>query len=353
MNPKIKRYILILIALCNFGFVKGENLQVSDTVTVRKIWDKEIHQAFTDLIRFNGAFYCSFREGKNHVGAENNGKVRILRSKDGNDWQSVALLELNGLDLRDPKLSITPDKRLMITLAGAVFENGLAKVLVPMSSFSDKSGRNFTLPVKVALDPAIKPSQDWIWRVTWHNNIGYGINYQLKENARDRSTLKKDAWVLYLMKTTDGKNFENISKLEVDDLPNESTIRFDKNGKMYVLIRREAGDKMGVMAESNSPYKEWNYTPTTFRLGGPNFVFLNNKKLLVGTRMFDPEASMGIYATDLGGNVIKTLKLPSGGDNSYPGMVVYKNKLWVSYYSSHEGKTSIYLAKIPLDSLLN
>ena len=351
MNSTIKRYILILIALCIFGFVKAENLQVRDTVTVRKIWDKEIHQAFTDLIRFNGAFYCSFREGKNHVGAENNGKVRILRSKDGNDWQSVALLELNGLDLRDPKLSITPDKRLMITLAGAVFENGLAKVLVPMSSFSDKNGRNFTLPVKVSLDPAIKPSQDWIWRVTWHNNIGYGINYQLRENARDRSTLKKDAWVLYLMKTTDGINFENISKLEVGDLPNESTIRFDKTGKMYVLIRREAGDKMGVMAESNSPYKEWRYTPLTFKLGGPNFIFLNNKMLLIGTRMFDPEVSMGIYITTLKGSVINTLKLPSGGDTSYPGMVVFKNHLWVSYYSSHQGKTSIYLAKIPLGNL--
>lgn len=99
------------------------------------------YQAFTDLIWFNDAFYCSFREAKNYVGAENNGKVRILRSKDGNDCQSVALLELNGSDLPDPKLSIALDKRLMIALAGTVFENGLAKVQVPMSSFSDKIGR--------------------------------------------------------------------------------------------------------------------------------------------------------------------------------------------------------------------
>jgi hypothetical protein len=69
--------------------------------------------------------------------------------------------------------------------------------------------------------------------------------------------------------------------------------------------------------------------------------------------MFHPEASMGFYTTDLKGSVINSLKLPSGGDTSYPGMLVYKNKLWVSYYSSHQGKTSIYLAKIPLGSLLN
>ena len=40
------------------------------------------------------------------------------------------------------------------------------------------------------------------------------------------------------------------------------------------------------------------------------------------------------------------LRLPSGGDCSYPGMVEHDGLLWMSYYSSHEGKTSIYLARI-------
>jgi len=42
------------------------------------------------------------------------------------------------------------------------------------------------------------------------------------------------------------------------------------------------------------------------------------------------------------------LELPSGGDNSYPGMVFNEDDglLWMSYYSGHEGKVSIYLAKI-------
>ncbi|OQB35591.1 MAG: hypothetical protein BWY09_02248 [Candidatus Hydrogenedentes bacterium ADurb.Bin179] len=42
------------------------------------------------------------------------------------------------------------------------------------------------------------------------------------------------------------------------------------------------------------------------------------------------------------------LELPSGGDTSYPGLVWYDGLLWVSYYASHEGKTSIYLAKVKL-----
>ena len=42
------------------------------------------------------------------------------------------------------------------------------------------------------------------------------------------------------------------------------------------------------------------------------------------------------------------LILPSGGDCSYPGMVWHKNLLWLSYYSSREGATDIYLAKVRL-----
>jgi hypothetical protein len=39
-------------------------------------------------------------------------------------------------------------------------------------------------------------------------------------------------------------------------------------------------------------------------------------------------------------------KLPSGGDTSYAGLVWHDGVLWVSYYSSHEGKSAVYLAKV-------
>jgi hypothetical protein len=47
-------------------------------------------------------------------------------------------------------------------------------------------------------------------------------------------------------------------------------------------------------------------------------------------------------------SVTPELILPSGGDCSYAGMAVQGDLLWVSHYSSHEGKTSIYLAKVRL-----
>ena len=43
------------------------------------------------------------------------------------------------------------------------------------------------------------------------------------------------------------------------------------------------------------------------------------------------------------------LPLPSGGDSSYAGLAWHDRRLWVSYYSSHEKKTSIYLDTVAID----
>src|SRR5436853_7541103 len=67
----------------------------------RKIWDAAPHNAFTDLIRFGGAWYCCFREGSAHVSPD--GAVRVITSTDGQQWTSAARLTREGADLRDAK----------------------------------------------------------------------------------------------------------------------------------------------------------------------------------------------------------------------------------------------------------
>src|SRR5437763_295660 len=69
-------------------------------VSVTRIWDKGAHNAFTDLFRWRGQWYCTFREAEAHVGGD--GKLRVLASADGQTWQPVALIAEEGIDLRDP-----------------------------------------------------------------------------------------------------------------------------------------------------------------------------------------------------------------------------------------------------------
>jgi hypothetical protein len=85
-----KRYIVVVLCLivvsCGFGAVPV----TVDVVEVNKIWDKAPHNAFTDLVRWNDAFYCAFREGRGHVSSD--GRIRILESKDADTWISAALV---------------------------------------------------------------------------------------------------------------------------------------------------------------------------------------------------------------------------------------------------------------------
>ncbi|GAB3925509.1 sialidase family protein [Larkinella terrae] len=342
----MKKVRLFLFLLSCSAPVLAQDAVFPDYVKVTKIWDQPPHSAFTDLVLFNNAFYCTFREGFSHVDTTNSGKVRVLKSNDGKSWSSVALLAIPKIDLRDPKLTVTPDKKLMVTMAGAVFAslNNKNKVqrIAPMVSFSDTKGANFSAPQKSTLDPAISPSKDWIWRTTWYNGTGYAIDYQV---------VTDDHWVVYLLKTKDGIKYDKVSDLDVSGKPNESTIRFDKNGNMLVLIRRESEDQMGIMAESKAPYTNWTYHKMTIRLGGPNFLFLNENRLVIGSRNYASPNKMALYLTDRTGNISKIIPFPSSGDASYPGMVIHQNKLWVSYYSTHDGKSAIYLAEVPLDKL--
>ncbi|MFQ5731580.1 MAG: exo-alpha-sialidase [Planctomycetaceae bacterium] len=303
-------------------------------VSVRKIWDKGKHNAFTDLIRFRDKFFCTFREGNAHVGGD--GAIRVLVSGDGAKWESAALLTEKGIDLRDPKFSVTPDNRLMIVAGGSVYKGG-RKILgrQPRVLFS-KDGVKWTAARRVLAEG------DWLWRVTWHKGTAYGVSYRTSPRKTDTKT---SDWLVSLYKSGDGLKWKRVTDLAVPHRPNETTLRFTPDGEMIALMRREAGSRKGWIGTAKPPYTKWKWTETKHRLGGPNFIRLSDGSLWAGSRSY-PGGAKTVLAKMTTTSYDPVLTLPSGGDTSYPGLVWHKGLLWMSYYSSHQGKTSIYLAKI-------
>ena len=108
-------------------------------VDTKRIWDDAPHNAFTDLVEWNGKIYCAFREGKGHAG--DIGKLRIIVSNDGEQWESAGLLDLDDYDLRDAALSVTPDNRLMV-LGGAQQNLPTGRTTGTFVSFSE-DGKSF------------------------------------------------------------------------------------------------------------------------------------------------------------------------------------------------------------------
>lgn len=330
-NLPVRWSLMLAVTIASFSAAtQAAGLKL---ISVKKIWDAAPHCAFTDLARFNDQWFCTFREANGHING--NGKIRVLTSTDGDTWKSAALLEEPGIDLRDPKLSITPDNRLMLTMGGSVYRDKKLISRQPRVAFS-KDGTTWTAP-KTVLNKG-----DWLWRVTWHNGVAYGMDYGIHTNS---------PWSLQIVDSVDGKNYQLLKDLKVTRSPNEATIRFLNNDDAVILARREGepkgkGDKNAWIGFARPPYHDWSWHDAGLFIGGPNFIVLPNGKMIASGRNITNNSAHTFVGWMTTNTVTPQITLPSGGDCSYPGLVWYDNILWVSYYSSHEGKTSIYLAKV-------
>ncbi|HJQ78338.1 MAG TPA: exo-alpha-sialidase [Lacipirellulaceae bacterium] len=304
-------------------------------VDVQKIWDQAPHNAFTDLLYWNGQFLCAFREGRSHVSTD--GTIRILTSIDGTQWTSAAVVRSAGYDLRDAELCVTPAGALM--LFGGAATRKVDNELTPTGTFAafSRDGYTWYSPTVVV------PQGRWMWRVTWHGGKAYGVSYAAPDGKPWTSLLSSE----------DGIQFREIApKMCGDGYPTEAVLRFDDGETLYCLQRRDgaAPQNSALLGISRAPYTDWQWHDLKMYFGGPNFIQIPDGRWIAAGRIIQPDAHKTEIAwLDVENNELKPiLQLPSGGDTSYPGLVWHDDLLWVSYYSSHEGKTSIYLAKVEI-----
>jgi hypothetical protein len=129
--------------------------------------------------------------------------------------------------------------------------------------------------------------------------------------------------------------------------PNESSIVFDKDGIAYCLLRRDKGPATAFLGLSSFPYRDWEWKDLGVRVGGPKIMQLSDGRFLATVRLYDGKVRTSLCLVDpVKSSLTECLELPSGGDTSYAGMVEHDGILWISYYSSHEEKTAIYLARV-------
>ena len=310
----------------------------------RKIWDAAPHNAFTDLVRFKDRWYCTFREGGGHVSPD--GAIRVLTSDSGYWWESTARIEMAGFDLRDPKISVMPNPPRLMLLGGATVREGNkpateSQSFVALSDDGKKWGKVFW----------VGPTNQWLWRVTWHRNNGLGIAYDVSPESR---TAKKYGTTLLL--TKNGTDFDTlVDDLSTENGPTEATLRVAPDGTLYCLQRRDGKPSNTALLgiSKRIPYDEWVWKDLGQFLGGPNFIQIPDGRWIACGRLHnhgpDKKTMTVVCELDVAKGELKPLlDLPSSGDSSYPGLVWHDNLLWVSYYSSHEGKSAIYLARVKL-----
>jgi hypothetical protein len=301
------------------------------------------------LIRFKQRWYCVFREGAGHGSLD--GVLRVITSTDGAAWEPAALIRLTfqdlcdlqpevppegpEMDLRDPKLCITPQGKLMVN-AGMYYNK--RRELLSLAWHSD-DGKTWGRPV------VIGEHRYWLWRVTWHRGVAYSVGRIAAER------------IPRLYRAKDGLQFEVVVK-DKDFFPHvpgasEATVRFRADDTALCLLRLNSvpGAKTvyGHLGIARPPYNQWTWRDLGVQIGGPNMIELPDGRFVAVVRLYDlPVRTSLCWLDPEKGTLMETLRLPSGGDTSYAGLVWHEALLWISYYSSHEGKTNIYLVKVKI-----
>ncbi|GGO28260.1 sialidase family protein [Micromonospora parathelypteridis] len=301
--------------------------RTAEVTAVRRIGDSAPHSAFTDLVRYAGTWFCAFREARTHL--SDDGVIRVLTSADGRSWTSATTIRQAGADLRDPRFVPRPDGRLQLLAAAS---SGSPRTFDTVAWLSD-DGHTWGDPIGVG-EPGV-----WVWRAAWHDDVMYGVGYATREPRFAR-----------LYRSVDGTDLEPwVPTLFEGGYPNESGLVFDPDGTAFCLLRRDGDNASAQLGLARPPYREWRWTDLGVQVGGPALLRLPDGGLLAGVRLLDGVVRTAICAVDPErGELTELVALPSGGDTSYPGLVWHDDLLWVSYYSSHEERTCVYLAEVRL-----
>ncbi len=322
---------------------QGPSVTVSD---VQKVFDDGHHNAFTDLIVFKGIYYLAFRSCPDGHGVSPNASVIILASKDTNTWDQIHRFNVPQRDTRDPHFLIFKDRLFVYT---GTWYSGDA----PAKSNAD-------LEMNLHLGYAVWSANgaDWseptllegtlghyVWRAAafgeqaflcGRRKIGFAVGPKREPNEIESLMLESDDGLIWRKRAT----FQERSG-------DETAFLFDHQGEILGIGRRRG---TAQLLRSKPPYVKWERHDLCRHIGGPLLARWNGRMIVGGRHPSDrgPKTSMCWL---IGEELHEFAELPSGGDNSYPGFVeLSPHQAMISWYSSHEGKASIYTAKLRIDS---
>ncbi|QDS99128.1 sialidase family protein [Adhaeretor mobilis] len=313
---------LLLLA---FGGLFLEGSHANDLpakpTSVEKIFADGKHNAFTAFRRWNNEYWLAFRRGGSHHTYD--GDIVLLRSSDAVNWEEASRFNITADD-RDPQLIATPERLFLYS-----HSKDKSNRIWSFVTYTD-DGQNWSKPQKVYQD------QYLFWKPITENGRHYATAH--------KKTVPKEREV-HLITSTDGINWEKISTISAGNSESETTLWFAPDDTL-TAFRRTKHSMTGHILEASPPYKNWGkeIRPAGVHLAGHCIHTIAGTNYLISRT--DEERTM-IYTYE-NGALTPYAALPSGGDCSYAEVVQAGDDMLVSYYSSHEGDTNIYLARVPL-----
>lgn len=340
---------LVPTALAQLAAAGGDELPAVRVVSVRRVFHNGEHNAFTDLARFQGRFYLTFRSCPDGHMVHPTASIIILSSDDAQQWQQVHRFAVPLRDTRDPHFLVFRDRLFVYTGSWYSGATTLAREDYDLNQhlgYAAWSEDGATWHSPILLEGTFG---HYIWRAAAFDGRAYlcgrrKIGFEVRPRGEGRQVES------LMLESDDGLIWRKRAVFQ-ESAGDETAFLFEPDGCIVGIGRR--GSAAAQLLRSRPPYTHWDRHDLDRYIGGPLLTKWGDRYLVGGrktTREGGPKTSLCWLVGD---ELHEFAELPSGGDNSYPGFVeLAPGRALVSYYSSHERDesgqpiTAIYLAEL-------
>lgn len=330
---------------------EADSLPTVTVSNIRRVFHNGEHNAFTDLTEFQGRYYLVFRSCPDGHMVHPTASVIVLSSHDLREWNQVFRFQVPLRDTRDPHFLVFKDRLFVYT---GTWYSG--RTTIPVAEYDLNKHLGFCVWTE---DGAAWHGPEmlegtfghYIWRASAFGDKAYlcgrrkiGFEEGPRGEQREVESL--------MLESDDGLIWKKKSVFQEID-GDETAFLFEPDGSVIGIGRR--GRDNAQLLRSQPPWTEWTRISLDRHVGGPLIMRWGHQLVVGGRNTMDnhgPRTSL--YWLD-GDTLTEFASLPSGGDNSYPGMIPLSDtKAVVSWYSSHEqdnaGRTitAIYMADLEI-----
>ena len=314
--------------------------------SVRKIFDDGDHNAFTDLCRFQDRFFLTLRSCADGHMVFASSRIVVLTSEDASEWREVFSFSVPDRDVRDPHFLAFNDTLFVYTGTWLVPPERKERDLNDHLGYAVRStdGESWQSPHQLE-----GTYGHYVWRAAAHGGKAYLCGRRRRGfisgyDAENSPEIIEGA----MLESDDGLVWKH-SALFTEAYGDETAFLFEDGGSILALARG-AGPQSARLCRSKSPYDQWTRVDIDRNVGGPLLAKWGSRYLVGGRKTLDPDRPRTALYWLVDDTLAEIAELPSGGDNSYPGFLPLDNaRGLLSYYSSHEGSTSVYLAELGLE----
>lgn len=267
-------------------------------INTNRIFSNGKHNAFTTMMYFRGHYYVAFRTAKEHHHSKS--RIKVLRSYDLKSWEEYSQTK-KIKDLRDPQFK-----------GGTLFcvkpRCKRARSVWYVRDLEVYLGNVFKKKIQLFKSKNLK-SQYWPWVI----KEDFTIEYKASQPGPVKVFHKKKYFSI--------PSF--IYTTETDGI---------KQGNEFLFIERNDYGNSHIVRGKG---KKWR-TYETEDIHCPRLFEWENKTYVVGRKANMKADTPKVCIWQVFENRVKLIKtLPSGGDCGYPGVIVEKDRVLISYYSQH------------------